>query len=157
MLIERASSVHRRALAHGVSGSQRGSIGCNRQKVHCVTKRACETFRSGSVDLLHSEMNWAITMAKAAFFAFLVLTAGCTDLKSMEEQLTDLKAQVNKLQADCAKSSSNATAANKATAASASAASKAASKALSTAESNTAAIDAVNAKIDQMFKRRPPN
>jgi hypothetical protein len=26
---------------------------------------------------------------------------------------------------------------------------------LSTAESNTAAIDAVNAKIDQMFKRRP--
>jgi hypothetical protein len=96
-------------------------------------------------------------MAKAAFFAFLVLAAGCTDLKSMEEQLADLKAQVNKLQADAAKSSSNATAANKATAASAAAASKTASKALSTAESNTAAINAVNAKIDQMFKRRPPN
>jgi type II secretory pathway component PulM len=98
-----------------------------------------------------------MTMVKASVFALLVMTAGCTDLKPMEARIASLEGQVNKLQADLAKSSSNATAANKATAASASSASDAARKALSTAEANTAAIDAVNAKIDQMFKRRPSN
>ena len=96
-------------------------------------------------------------MAKASIFALLVMTAGCTDLKPMEARIADLQGQVNKLQADLAKLSSNATAANRATAASASAASDAARKALSVGESNTAAIDALNAKIDQMFKRRPSN
>ena len=96
-------------------------------------------------------------MAKASLFALLVMTAGCTDLKPMDARIADLQGQVNKLQADLAKLSNNATAANKATAASASAASDSARKALSIAESNTAAIDALNAKIDQMFKRRPPN
>ena len=95
------------------------------------------------------------TMAKASIFAFLVMMAGCTDLKSMEARVADLEDQVNKLQAELAKSSSATTAANKATAASAAAASSASKKALSIAESNTAAIDELNAKIDQMFKRRP--
>jgi len=94
-------------------------------------------------------------MAKVFMFAFLAIVAGCTDLKPMEAQMADLQEQVNKLQADLAKSSSTANAANKVTAASASAASGAANKALSIAESNTAAIEALNAKIDQMFKRRP--
>jgi outer membrane murein-binding lipoprotein Lpp len=98
-----------------------------------------------------------MTMAKVSVFALLVMIAGCTDLKPMEAQIADLEGQVKKLQADLAKLSSNATAANKATAASASAASDAARKALSIAESNTAGIDALNAKIDQMFKRRPSN
>ena len=87
-------------------------------------------------------------MAKVFIFAFLVMVAGCTDLKPMEARIDDLQEQVNKLQADLAKSSSVASAANKATAASASAASGAANKALSIAESNTAAIEALNAKID---------
>jgi outer membrane murein-binding lipoprotein Lpp len=94
-------------------------------------------------------------MTKASLFAFLVMTAGCTDLKPMEARIDDLQQQVNKLQADIAKSASNAAAANKATAASASTASGDAKQALSIGESNTAAIDKLNAKIDQMFKKRP--
>jgi len=95
-------------------------------------------------------------MAKAFIYAFLVVAASCTDLKPLEAQVADLQAQVNKLQADLAKSSSKS-AATRATAGSEAAASKTATKALSISESNTAAIDALNAKIDRMFKRRPPN
>jgi len=93
--------------------------------------------------------------AKAAILALLVVTAGCTDLKPLEARIEDLQEQVNKLHVEIAKSASNAAAANKATAASASAASDEAKRALSIAESNTAAIDKLNAKIDQMFRERP--
>ena len=91
-------------------------------------------------------------MTKAFIFAFLVIAAGCTDLKPLEARIEDLQSQVNKLQADLAKSSSNAAAANKATAASASAASSDAKQALSIGDANTAAIDKLNSKIDQMFR-----
>jgi predicted nucleic acid-binding Zn-ribbon protein len=94
-------------------------------------------------------------MLKPCVCALLVMTAGCTDLKPLEAQLEDLQNQVNKLQADVAKSASNAAAANKATAASASAASSDAKQALSVGEANTAAIDKLNSKIDQMFRKRP--
>jgi hypothetical protein len=99
--------------------------------------------------------NGATTMARASILALLVMTAACSDLKPMEARIASLEEQVNKLQADMAKSSSTATTANKATAASASSAASTANKALSIAQSNTAAIDALNAKIDQMFKKRP--
>ena len=94
-------------------------------------------------------------MLKALIFAFLVIAAGCTDLQPLEARIEDLQSQVNTLQADLVKSASNAAAANKATAASASAASGEARQAMSIAESNTAAIDKLNAKIDQMFRKRP--
>jgi len=94
-------------------------------------------------------------LPRAFVFAFLIITAGCTDLKPMEARMDELQQQVNKLQADIAKSASNAAAANQATAASASAASNDAKQALSIAESNTAGIDKLNTKIDQMFKKRP--
>jgi hypothetical protein len=85
----------------------------------------------------------------------LLLTAGCTDLKPMEARIDDLQQQVNKLQADLSKSASSAAMANKTTATSAAAASADAKQALSAGEANAKAIDALNAKIDQMFKRRP--
>jgi outer membrane murein-binding lipoprotein Lpp len=92
--------------------------------------------------------------AKAAILT-LVLAAGCTDLKPLEARIEDLQEQINKLHAEIAKSTSTAAAANKATAASASAASGDAKQALSIGESNAAAIDKLNTKIDQMFKKRP--
>jgi hypothetical protein len=97
----------------------------------------------------------AIDMVKVCVFVLLVTAAGCTDLKPLDARIEDLQEQVNKLQANLAQSASNATAANRATAASAAAASGEAKQALSIAESNTAAIDKLNTKIDQMFRKRP--
>jgi type II secretory pathway component PulM len=97
----------------------------------------------------------ALNMVKGCVFVLLVMAAGCTDLKPLDARIEDLQEQVNKLQANLAQSASNATAANKATAASAAAASGEAKQALSIAESNTAAIDKLNTKIDQMFRKRP--
>lgn len=85
----------------------------------------------------------------------LIVTTGCTDLKPLEARIDELQSQVDKLQADVAKSQNNAAAANRATAASAAAASGDAKQALSITEKNTAAIDALNAKIEQMFRKRP--
>lgn len=93
--------------------------------------------------------------SNASILALLMLTAGCTDLKPLEARIADLQEQVNKLQANLAQLASNTTAANRATAASAAAASSEAKQALSIGESNTAAIDKLNAKIDQMFRKRP--
>lgn len=85
----------------------------------------------------------------------LVAAAGCTDLKPLEARMDELQAQVTKLQSDLAKSANNAAAANKTTAASAAAASNDAKQALSIGEKNTASIDALNAKIENMFRKRP--
>ena len=94
-------------------------------------------------------------MIRTYLFFILVVTAGCTDLKPLEARIEDLQQQITKLQTDIAKSASNAAAANRTTAASASAASGDAKQALSIGESNTASIEKLNAKIDQMFKKRP--
>ena|ERR1700761_1579780 len=85
----------------------------------------------------------------------LLLIAGCTDLKPLEARLDDLQNQVTALHAEIAKSANVAAAANKATSASASAAAADAKQALSVGEANAKGIDAVNAKIDQMFRKRP--
>lgn len=143
------------------AGRRLGLLGASR-----VTKAAAGSAASSQVveSLLRHNLGWAlrnfdtekgVKMRTKAAILTLVLTAGCTDLKPMEARIQDLQEQINKLQADLAKSTSTAAAANKATAASASAASGDAKQALSIAESNTAAIDKLNAKIDQMFRKRP--
>ena len=93
--------------------------------------------------------------AKAVCLALIMCTAACTDLKPLEARIDDLQEQINKLQADMVRSANNAAAANKATAASASAALGNSKQALSAGEANTAAIDKLNAKIEQMFRKRP--
>lgn len=93
--------------------------------------------------------------AKAVSLVLIMVTAACTDLKPLEARIEDLQEQINKLQADMVRSASNAAAANKATATSASAALGNSKQALSVGEANTAAIDKLNAKIDQMFRKRP--
>jgi hypothetical protein len=94
-------------------------------------------------------------MRRSFIFGLLVMATGCTDLKPLEARIEDLEGQVNKLEVNLAQSASNATAANRVTAASAAAASGEAKQALSIAESNTAAIDRLNTKIEQMFRKRP--
>jgi len=92
------------------------------------------------------------TVAAACVIAF----AGCTDLKPIQAQIDDLKSLVTKNQSDTAKAASDAAAAQSAAASASSAASGAqstANQALSTSQSNSTAIEAINEKIDRMFKK----
>jgi hypothetical protein len=97
------------------------------------------------------------TSLKASIAAACVIAfAGCTDLKPIQAQIDDLKSQVSKLQGDTARAASDAAAAKSAAASAASAASGAqstANQALATGQSNSMAIDALNEKIDRMFKK----
>jgi murein lipoprotein len=92
------------------------------------------------------------TVAAACVLAF----AGCTDLKPIQAQIDDLKAQLGKNTADDQRLQSEVAAANSAAASAQSAASGAqstANQALSTAQANSTAIEAINEKIDRMFKK----
>ncbi len=97
------------------------------------------------------------TTSKVSLAAVCVLAfAGCTDLKPIQSQIDDLKAQVAKLQSDTAKASSEAAAALSAAQSAGSAAAGAqstANQALAAAQKNSTDIDAVNEKIDRMFKK----
>ena len=95
-------------------------------------------------------------IVKAAAVAVVFALAGCTDLKPLQAQVDDLKSQVSKLQSDvqgansaAAQASSKADAANTAAAG----AQSTANQALSTSQSNSTAIEAINEKIDRMFKK----
>lgn len=87
----------------------------------------------------------------------VVFAAGCTDLKPTQGQLDDLQSQVRKLSAQTASADSQANgAANAAHAAAAAAqhAKSTADTANSTATKNQQAIEAINEKIDRMFKHK---
>ena len=101
-------------------------------------------------------MTLTTTLKASLAVACVVAFAGCTDLKPVQAQIDDLKAQVSKLQGDTAKASSEAAAAQSAATAAQSAASGAqstANQALLTGQSNSTAIEAINEKIDRMFKK----
>jgi murein lipoprotein len=97
------------------------------------------------------------TSLRASIAAACVITfTGCTDLKPIQAQIDGLKSQVSKLQGDTAKAASDATAANSAAASAQSAASAAqstANQAMASTQSNSMAIEALNEKIDRMFKK----
>ena len=99
-------------------------------------------------------MKFSTTLKTTAAAACVIAFAGCTDLKPIQSQIDDLKAMVTKNQSDTAKAESDASAAAAAKANSAaSGAQSTANQALSTAQSNSTAIEAINEKIDRMFKK----
>ena len=100
---------------------------------------------------------------KIAALAALAVMAGCTDLKPLQAQVDDLKSQVGKLSSDVAankaatdtssKSAAAAAAAAAAASQSAAAAQNTANQALAAAKAAQSGVDALNEKIDRMFKR----
>ncbi len=97
---------------------------------------------------------------KIAALAALAVMAGCTDLKPLQAQVDDLKSQVGKLSSDIAANKAADDASSKSAAAAAAAASQSAAAAQNTANQALAAakaaqsgVDALNEKIDRMFKR----
>ncbi len=101
-------------------------------------------------------MTLTTTLKASLAVACVVAFAGCTDLKPIQAQIDDLKAQVARNNSDDQKNAAAAAAAASAAASAQSAASGAqstANQALSTAQSNSTAIEAINEKIDRMFKK----
>ncbi len=101
-------------------------------------------------------MTLTTTLKVSAAAACMLAFAGCQDLKPLQAQIDDLKSQVSKLSGDTAKASSQAAAASAAASSASSAASGAqstANQALSLAQGNKTSIDAINEKLDRMFKK----
>src|SRR5215469_8978019 len=101
-------------------------------------------------------MKCASVVKAAAAVAVVVGMAGCTDLKPLQAQVDDLKAQVAKLGGDLSSAKSSADQANSAAQSASQAASGAqstANQALAAAHASQSCCDATNEKIDRMFKR----
>jgi murein lipoprotein len=96
-----------------------------------------------------------ILMSGAAALC-IVFASGCTDLKPIQAQIDDLKSQVSKLSSEQASIKSRADGALSAAQSAALAAQHAqatADSASALATKNQQAIEAINEKIDRMFKR----
>ena len=94
-----------------------------------------------------------LKVAAATLVAALV---GCTDLKPLQAQVDDLKAQVGKLSSDLSAAKGAADQANSAASTASQAASGAqstANQALAASQASQSCCDATNEKIDRMFKR----
>ena len=101
-------------------------------------------------------MTFTTTLKATVAAACVIAFAGCTDLKPIQSQIDDLKSQLTKVQSDASKCDADAAAAKSAAASASSAASGAqstANQALSMSQSNSTAIEAINEKIDRMFKK----
>ena len=96
------------------------------------------------------------SISKTLPLVLVVALVGCTDLKPTQASLDDLKAQVDHLKSAVGSAQSNAQSASSAARAAQQAAGSAqstANQALSLDKSNQNAIDAINEKIDRMFKK----
>jgi murein lipoprotein len=101
-------------------------------------------------------MKCASVVKAAAAVAVVMGLAGCTDLKPIQAQIDDLKAQLAKAQGDVSAAKSSADQANSAASSASQAASGAqstANQALAAAHASQSCCDATNEKIDRMFKR----
>jgi murein lipoprotein len=101
-------------------------------------------------------MTLTTTLKASLAVACVVAFAGCTDLKPIQAQIDELKSELSKNTSDDQRTAAAAAAAQSAAASAQSAASGAqstANQALSTAQSNSTAIEAINEKIDRMFKK----
>src|SRR6202035_4993930 len=93
---------------------------------------------------------------KVAAVAVVAGLVGCTDLKALQAQVSNLKSQVGKLQSDVQAAKQAADQANSAAQSASQAASGAqstANQALAAAQASQSCCDATNEKIDRMFKR----
>ncbi len=100
-------------------------------------------------------MKCASVVTAAAAVAVMGL-AGCTDLKPIQAQIDDLKAQVAKVGGDASAAKSAADSANSSAQSAGQAASGAqstANQALAAAHASQSCCDATNEKIDRKFKR----
>jgi methyl-accepting chemotaxis protein len=82
---------------------------------------------------------------------------GCTDLKPLETDVKDLKSEVGILQTqtqEIRRSADQASASSRSAADAASAAQKSSNEALAMAQSSQSHVDALNEKLDRMFKRK---
>jgi outer membrane murein-binding lipoprotein Lpp len=98
--------------------------------------------------------NRILTMGAASLF--VVFATGCTDLKPVQAQLDDLKAQLSQISPKIASADSQAMAAassSRSAASNAQQAQSTADKANTLAKNNQQAIEAINEKIDRMFKK----
>lgn len=92
----------------------------------------------------------------AAMSVCAVFGSGCTDLKPVQAQLDDLKAQLSQISPKVANADSRSLAAATSARSAASSAQQAqatADKANNMAKSNQQAIEAINEKLDRMFKK----
>jgi methyl-accepting chemotaxis protein len=83
--------------------------------------------------------------------------AGCTDLTPIETDVKDLKAEVVSLQTQTQEvrhAADQASASSRSAADAASAAQRSANEALAMAQSSQSHVDALNEKLDRMFKRK---
>ncbi len=86
----------------------------------------------------------------------IVFAAGCTDLKPIQAQIDDLKSQVHNLSSEMASvknQADGAASAARTAAAAAQHAQSTADSAVAMASKNQQAIEAINEKIDRMFKK----
>ncbi|HEX3949790.1 MAG TPA: alanine-zipper protein [Steroidobacteraceae bacterium] len=97
------------------------------------------------------------SIVKALSVILLAALAGCTDLKPTQATLDDLKSQIDHLKsmtAGAQAATQGATSAARNAQLAAGNAQSTATRALSLDKSNQSGIDAINEKMDRMFRKR---